>query len=66
MKDLISLTSKQIQGIVYHLNEEVYRQSVHGDDQLGIVNESLLKGCVNFYNSPDIPNSIEEREKEYE
>ena len=66
MEDLISLTSKQIQGIVYHLNEELYRQSVHGDNQLGIVNEGLLNGCVNCYNNPDIPDSVEEKEKEYE
>ena len=66
MEDVISLTSKQIQGIVYHLNEELYRQYVHGDNQDRIISEKLLNGCVNFYNSPILPNSIEESEKEYE
>ena len=66
MEDVISLTSKQIQGIVYHLNEELYRQEVHGDNWRRIVTEGLLNGCVNFYNSPNIPDSIEEQEKGYE
>jgi len=66
MEDVISLTSKQIQGIVYHLNEELYRQYVHGDNQDRIISEKLLNGCVNFYNNPILPNSIEESEKEYE
>ena len=66
MEDVISLTSKQIQGIVYHLNEELYRQYVHGDNQDRIISEKLLNGCVNCYNDPDIPDSIEEQEKEYE
>ena len=66
MEDVISLTSKQIQGIVYHLNEELYRQYVHGDNQDRIISEKLLNGCVNFYNNPNIPDSIEEQEKEYE
>ena len=64
MKDVISLTSEQIKGLVYHLNEELYRQYVHGDNPLGIISEKLLNGCVNFYNSPSIPDSIEEREKD--
>jgi len=64
MEDVISLTSKQIQGIVYHLNEELYRQYVHGDNQDRIISEKLLNGCINFYNSPNIPNSIEEQEKD--
>jgi len=51
---------------VYHLNEELYRQYVHGDNQDRIISEKLLNGCVNFYNSPNIPDSIEESEKEYE
>ena len=66
MEDVISLTPKQIKGLVYHLNEELYRQYVHGDNQDRIISEKLLNGCVNFYNSPNIPNSIEESEKEYE
>ena len=66
MKDVISLTSEQIKGLVYHLNEGLYRQEVHGDNWRRIVTEGLLNGCVNFYNSPNIPDSIEEQEKEYE
>jgi len=65
-EDVISLTPKQIKGLVYHLNEELYRQYVHGDNQDRIISEKLLNGCVNFYNSPNIPDSIEESEKEYE
>jgi len=64
MEDLISLTPQQIKGLVYHLNEELYRQYVHGDNPGRIINEGLLNGCVNFYNSPSIPDSIEEREKD--
>jgi len=66
MEDVISLTPKQIKGLVYHLNEELYRQYVHGDNQDRIISEKLLNGCVNFYNSPNIPDSIEEQEQEYE
>ena len=66
MEDVISLTPKQIKGLVYHLNEELYRQYVHGDNQDRIISEKLLNGCVNFYNNPILPNSIEEQEKEYE
>ena len=65
-EDVVSLTPKQIKGLVYHLNEELYRQYVHGDNQDRIISEKLLNGCVNFYNSPNIPDSIEESEKEYE
>jgi hypothetical protein len=64
MEDLISLTPQQIKGLVYHLNEGLYRQAVHGDNWNRIVTEGLLNGCVNFYNSPSIPDSIEEREKD--
>ena len=66
MEDAISLTSEQIKGLVYHLNEGLYRQEVHGDNWRRIVTEGLLNGCVNFYNSPNIPDSIEEQEKGYE
>ena len=66
MKDVISLTPKQIKGLVYHLNEELYRQELHGDNDRRIVTEGLLNGCVNCYNNPNIPDSIEEQEKEYE
>jgi len=65
-EDVVSLTPKQIKGLVYHLNEELYRQYVHGDNQDRIISEKLLNGCVNFYNNPNIPDSIEEQEKEYE
>ena len=65
-EDVVSLTPKQIKGLVYHLNEELYRQYVHGDNQDRIISEKLLNGCVNFYNNPILPNSIEESEKEYE
>ena len=66
MEDVISLTSEQIRGLVYHLNEGLYRQALHGDNQGRIVTEGLLNGCINFYNSPNIPDSIEEQEKGYE
>ena len=45
MEDVISLTPKQIQGLVYHLNEELYLQYVHGDNQDRIISEKLLNGC---------------------
>ena len=64
MEDIINLTPQQIKGLVYHLNEELYRQYVHGDNQDRIISEKLLNGCVNFYNSPNIPNDFEEQEKE--
>jgi hypothetical protein len=65
MEDIISLTPKQLSGLVYHLNEELYRQSVH--EQSGwrrIITVPLLNGCVNCYNNPTIPDSSEEREKD--
>jgi hypothetical protein len=64
MEDLISLTPKQVKGLVYHLNEEFYRQYIQGKNTGRIASEKLLNGCINFYNSPNIPNSIEEQEKE--
>ena len=64
MEDVISLTPQQIKGLVYHLNEEFYRQYIQGKNPDRIASEKLLNGCINFYNSPNIPNSIEEQEKD--
>ena len=54
MEDVISLTPKQLSGLVYHLNEELYRYSVHNDDSRRIVTTRILNMCVNCYNSPNI------------
>ena len=62
MEDIISLTPKQVKALVYHLNEGLYRQQIHSDNDRRIVTEGLLNTCVNFYNSPDIPDSVEEQE----
>ena len=64
MEDVISLTPKQLKGLVYHLNEELYRYSVHNDDSRRIVTERILNMCINCYNSPNMVNSVEEQEKE--
>ena len=64
MEDIISLTPKQLKGLVYHLNEELYRQTVHGDNHRRIVTERILNMCVNCYNSPNMVDSVEEQEKE--
>ena len=48
MEDVISLTPKQLSGLVYHLNEELYRYSVHNDDSRRIVTERILNMCVNY------------------
>ena len=64
MEDVISLTPKQLKGLVYHLNEELYRYSVHNDDSRRIVTERILNMCINCYNSPNMVDSVEEQEKE--
>ena len=64
MEDVISLTPKQLKGLVYHLNEELYRQSVHGENDRRIITERILNMCVNCYNSPNMVDSLEEQEKE--
>ena len=64
MEDVISLTPKQLKGLVYHLNEELYRYSVHNDDSRRIVTERILNMCVNCYNSHNMVDSVEEQEKE--
>jgi hypothetical protein len=64
MEDVISLTPKQLSGLVYHLNEELYRYSVHNDDSRRIVTTRILNMCVNCYNSPNMVDSVEEQEKE--
>jgi hypothetical protein len=64
MEDVISLTPKQLRGLVYHLNEELYRYSVHNDDSRRIVTEPILNMCINCYNSPKLPDSVEEQEKD--
>jgi len=63
MEDIIRLTPKQLSGLVYHLNEHLYREQVHGDGDHRIT-ERILNSCVNYYNSPTIPDSIEEQEKD--
>jgi hypothetical protein len=64
MEDIISLTYKQLRGLVYHLNEELYLQQVHGNNDRRIVTEHTLATCINFYNNPDIASSFEEQDKE--
>ena len=64
MEDIISLTPKQLKGLVWHLNEELYRQQVHSDNDGRIVTERTLDTCINCYNSPNIPSSFEEQDRE--
>ena len=64
MEDIISLTPKQLSGLVWHLNEELYRQSVHGENDRRIITERILNMCVNCYNSPNMVDSLEEQGKE--
>ena len=64
MEDIISLTPKQLRGLVWHLNEELYRQQVHGNNDSRIITEGLVDTCINCYNSPNIASSFEEQEKE--
>ena len=64
MEDVISLTHKQLKGLVWHLNEELYRQQVHGNNDSRIITEDLVDTCINCYNSPNIASSFEEQEKE--
>jgi len=64
MEDIISLTPKQVKGLVWHLNEELYRQQVHGGNDSRIITERLLELCVSFYNNTNIASSFKEQEKE--
>ena len=64
MEDVISLTPKQLKGLVWHLNEELYLQQVHGNNDRRIVTEHTLATCINCYNNPDIASSFEEQDKE--
>ena len=64
MEDIISLTPKQLKGLVWHLNEELYRQQVHGNNDSRIITEDLVDTCINCYNSPNIASSFEEQEKD--
>jgi hypothetical protein len=61
MEDIISLTPKQLTGLVWHLNEELARQQVHGDNDRRIIDERTLDFCINCYNSPNIPSSFDEQ-----
>ena len=42
MEDIISLTPKQVKGLVWHLNEELYRLQVHCNNDSCIITERLL------------------------
>ena len=64
MEDIISLTPKQLKGLVWHLNEELYRQQVHGNNDSRIITERLLELCVNCYNNTNIASSFEEQDRE--
>ena len=64
MEDIISLTPKQVKGLVWHLNEELYRQQVHGNNASRIITERLLELCVNCYNNTNIASSFEEQDRE--
>jgi hypothetical protein len=63
MEDIINLTSKQIRGLMYHLNEATHLQQVHGRTHDRVITEGILTGAICSYNSPNIPDSIEEEEK---
>ena len=63
MEDIISLTPKQVKGLTWHLNEELYRQQVLGLEGR-IITEGLVDTCINCYNSPNIVSSFEEQEKD--
>ena len=63
MEDIISLTPKQVKGLVWHLNEELYRQQILGLEGR-IITEGLVDTCINCYNSPNIASSFEEQEKD--
>ena len=63
MEDIINLTSKQIRGLMYHLNEATHLQQVHGRTHDRVITEGILTGAICSYNSPSIPDSIEEEEK---
>ena len=64
MEDVISLTPKQLRGLVWHLNEELYRQQVHGNNDSRIITERVLELCVNCYNNTNIASSFEEQDRE--
>ena len=64
MEDIISLTPKQVKGLVWHLNEELYRQQVHGGNDSRIITERLVELCVNCYNNTNIASSFEEQDRE--
>ena len=64
MEDVISLTPKQLRGLVWHLNEELYRQQVHGNNDNRIITERVLELCVNCYNNTNIASSFEEQDRE--
>ena len=64
MEDIISLTPKQVKGLVWHLNEELYRQQVHGNNDSRIITERLLELYVNCYNNTNIASSFEEQDRE--
>tara|TARA_R100000963_G_C4624277_1_gene90903 strand:+ start:223 stop:510 length:288 start_codon:yes stop_codon:yes gene_type:complete len=64
VEDIISLTPKQLKGLVWHLNEELYRQQVHGNNDSRIITERLLELCVNCYNNTNIASSFEEQDRE--
>ena len=64
MEDIISLTPKQVKGLVWHLNEELYRQQVHGGNDSRIITDRLVELCVNCYNNTNIASSFEEQDKE--
>ena len=63
MEDIISLTPKQVKGLVWHLNEELYRQQVHGNNDNRIITERVLELCVNCYNNTNIASSFEEQDR---
>ena len=58
--NLINLNLEQIEGLVFHLNESLYRQSIPGDNPNRIIDKKLLKMCISLFNSPNIRNAFEE------
>ena len=49
---------------MYHLNEATYRQQVYGRKHHDrTITEGILAGALYSYNSPDIPDSNEDKDK---
>ena len=63
MEDVISLTPKQLRGLVWHLNEELYRQQVHGNNDSRIITDRLVELCVNCFNNTNLLLPLKSRKR---